>query len=131
MEDNLSSMSAGRLRKARVIKKAGSLGALAVFCVMAIACVWMANNVIGIGYEIEGLKKDRDALVVANRALLIERATLTSPDRIDDIARNAIGMKPAADTQVVVVKVAGKARDGGRADNAKRAERPEASPDRS
>ncbi|MBI5190105.1 MAG: cell division protein FtsL [Nitrospirae bacterium] len=130
MENGFSSISAGRLRKARIFRKTGAFGVLVVLVVTAIACVWMANQVITIGYEIEGLKKDKDALASVNRALLIERASLTSPDRIDDIARNSIGMRPADDSQMVVVRVVGKGK-GASPDPAKRAERSEASPDRS
>lgn len=130
MEVKFSSLSAKRLKKARVFKKTGAFGLIVVFVFMAISCVWMANQVITIGYEIEGLKKEKEGLVSVNRALLIERASLTSPDRIDDIAKNTIGMRPADDTQMVVVKVIKKG-VGSSPDPAKRAERPEASPGRS
>lgn len=130
MYNSFSSISARRLKKARILKKSGVLAVVALFCAMSIVCVWVRVQVITIGYEIEGIKKDREEVAGVNKALLIERASLTSPDRIDDIARNTIGMRPADDSQMVVVKVVSPG-SGASPDPANRAERSEASPGRS
>lgn len=53
------------------------------------------------GYRIEELKKEREQLLETNRRLRLEDATLRDPQRIDFIARNQLGLVPAAPGQVV------------------------------
>ncbi|HLB25107.1 MAG TPA: cell division protein FtsL [Nitrospirota bacterium] len=99
-----SHLSSIRQRKRRLVKKYGA--AFLVLCVVAFSMfyVWQRVQVVKLGYEIESLKKERDALVRKNKGLLIETATLTSPERVEEIATGNIGMRAPGDEQIVMVK---------------------------
>ncbi len=53
------------------------------------------------GYRMEALKIQRDQLQESNRQLRLEEASLRSPDRVDAIARNELGMGLPQAGQVV------------------------------
>jgi cell division protein FtsL len=86
------------------MKKAGIIGLVLVLSAFGFVFVWQRVQVIKTGYEIEALKKERDALRTTNKSLLIETATLTSPERVEAIARKNIGMRQPQDEQLVMVK---------------------------
>ena len=131
MYDHSSSrISSTRLRKARFFKKAGTFIAVLLIAAFGMVYVWQRVQVIAIGYQIEALKKEKEDLQRTNKALEIETATLASPDRIDAIARNDMGMKDAQDTQLVVVKLVKKGA-GREADGRSRALRVKPAPGRS
>ena len=52
------------------------------------------------GYNIQTLKSQRDGIVEMNRALRLEEATLSNPDRIEKIARQ-FGLQPLEAGQVM------------------------------
>lgn len=131
MYDHSSSrISSTRLRKARFFKKAGTFIVVLLIAAFGMVYVWQRVQVIAIGYQIEALKKEKDELLRTNKALDIETATLTSPERIDAIARHDMGMTDALDTQLVVVKLVKKGPGAG-AGAARRAEKPKAAPGKS
>jgi cell division protein FtsL len=105
MYDHSSShLSSIRLKKRRLIKKAGIIGFVLFLSAFGFVFVWQRVQVIKTGYEIEALKKERDALATTNKSLLIETATLTSPERVETIAKKDIGMRQPVDDQLVMVK---------------------------
>lgn len=57
-----------------------------------------------LGYEIEDLKKEKNHLEQIHNSLLIERATLTSTERIERIATSYLDMKRPHDNQIVLVR---------------------------
>lgn len=74
-----------------------------LFMVMLVYVV-QRTYVMKLGYEIEGLKKEQKNLEQINKSLLIERATLTSTERIEKIATSFIGLKNPDNSQIVIVK---------------------------
>ena len=99
-----SHISGLRLRRARFVKRAGAFALILMITAMAMVYVWQRVQVIAMGYQVEDLKKERDELKRVNKGLQIETASLTSPGRIEEIASRSIGMKPASENQVVLVK---------------------------
>ena len=61
-------------------------------------------NVMRLGYEIEDLKKEGKHLEQIHNSLVIEKAALTSTERIEKIATSSLGMKQPDDSQIVLVK---------------------------
>lgn len=103
-EHSSNHLSSLRLKKRRLMKKAGTASLVLLLSAFGFVYVWQRVQVIKTGYEIEALKKEKEALLTTNKGLLIESATLTSPDRIETIASKDIGMRPPGDGQVVMVK---------------------------
>ena len=64
------------------------------------------------GYAIADLKGRRDDLMEANRKLRLEEASLRSPERIDSIAREKLGLQPPQEGQVVRMEEPVPAADG-------------------
>ena len=77
---------------------------LPVLFVVMLGYVVQRTYVMKLGYEIEGLKKEQKNLEQINKSLLIERATLTSTERIEKIATSFIGLKNPDNSQIVIVK---------------------------
>ena len=111
-----------KLRRMKLLKRAGLTGMALAVAALSFLYVWQSLQVITTGYDIEALKKEKECLVKTNKALNIEVATLTSPDRIDSIARLDISMKTPADSQIVMVKRVdrGKGGDGSAARQVRR-----------
>jgi len=93
-----------KARRKRLFRKAAFLILVGAVSALSFLYVWQSLRVITTGYEIEALKKEKEDLLKTNKALKIEAATLTSPDRIDSIARCDISMKTPGDLQIVTVK---------------------------
>ncbi len=129
-DHSTSRLSTMRLKKLRLFKKAGSFALIFAVSAFALVYVWERVQVISIGYQIEALKKEKDALIKVNKGLQIEAASLTSPDRIETIAGKDIGMKPAASEQIILVKRVHKGA-GKSAGDARRADRPAQAPGKS
>lgn len=127
LDHSMSRISGLRLRKALIVKKAGTFALVFLVSAFALVYVWQRVEVIRLGYEIEGLKKQKDELIKTNKGLLIEAATLTSPDRVEAIAVKDIGMKTAVDNQIVMVKRVDKG-PGAEADNTRHVERTKPGP---
>lgn len=63
---------------------------------------WQHYQWIQYGYRIEAAQKKRAELSEIGEQLRLERASLKSPKRIDDIARKQLGMVDPAPGQLVV-----------------------------
>lgn len=75
----------------------GALVALAV----ALCLVWVRLQVVDTGYDISAARQLERRLEQEQRELRIEIATLTSPRRLETVARTRLGMGPPAPGQIV------------------------------
>jgi cell division protein FtsL len=78
------------------------LGALAVVAV-ALLLVWVRLQVVHAGYELSTARRLAHRLEQEQRELEIEVATLTSPRRLEQVARERLGMGPPTPGQIVSV----------------------------
>jgi cell division protein FtsL len=61
-------------------------------------------QIMRLGYQIEGLEKQKRDLERMNRSLQIEASSLSSPGRIEEIAMKRFGMVRPPKENIVVVK---------------------------
>ncbi len=61
-------------------------------------------RIVQLGYQIEALEREKSELERANRSLLIEASSLSSPARIEEIAIKRLGMVRPSKENVVIVK---------------------------
>lgn len=61
-------------------------------------------RIVKLGYQIEALEQEKRELEHANRSLLIEASSLSSPARIEEIAIKRLGMVRPAKENIVIVK---------------------------
>ncbi|MGA8150627.1 MAG: cell division protein FtsL [Terriglobales bacterium] len=74
--------------------------ALGCLFLLVMTYTWQHFKAIEYGYKVEALKTQRDSLLEVNRALRLEEASLSSPERIDKLARE-YGMQPPQAGQVI------------------------------
>lgn len=99
-----------RTGAARVIAFAllwAPLGAVGVFH------VWARTRVVAAGYELARLQREHDRLADERARLVIEVATLRAPGRLEQFARQRLGMAPPAPGAVVASVSGGKVLVGG------------------
>ena len=65
--------------------------------------VWLRLQVVKTGYVLATATKLQTRLEQENRELQIELATLTSPDRLEALARRRLGLVPPEKGQVIVL----------------------------
>ena len=65
--------------------------------------VWLRLQVVHMGYVLSTTSKLQDRLEQENRELKIELATLTSPDRLESLARRRLGLRQPEKGQVIVL----------------------------
>ncbi len=65
--------------------------------------VWLRLQVVRMGYVLSTTSKLQARLEQENRELKIELATLTSPDRLEALARQRLGLAAPEKGQVVVL----------------------------
>ena len=85
-------------KRSREMKQFGF--ALACLFLLVMTYTWQHFRAIEYGYKVEALKSQRDGLIEENRALRLEQASLRSPDRIDQLARQ-LGMQPPQAGQII------------------------------
>jgi cell division protein FtsL len=88
----------GERRRARAI----ALGAVMVVGI-ALLLVWVRLQTVRTGYELSAARRLEHRLQQEQRELELEIATLTSPRRLERIARDRLGMGPPAAGQIVSV----------------------------
>lgn len=76
---------------------------LAIFFVFALGYVWTRVKVMEVGYRIRNLEEQQEKLKEENRALLVEAATLRSPQRLELLATQ-LGLKRPSEKQVYFIK---------------------------
>ena len=74
--------------------------ALGCLFLLVMTYTWQHFKAIEYGYRVESLRTQRDSLLEVNRALRLEEASLSSPERIDRLARE-YGMQPPHAGQVI------------------------------
>ncbi len=72
--------------------------------VAVLAYAWQHFEMIRIGYRMEELRMTRERLLRTERQLALERASLISPDRIEAIATERLGLRPPSVSQVIVIE---------------------------
>ena len=65
---------------------------------------WQHFEMIRNGYRMEEQKREREYLIKVQRQLVLERASLVSPDRIETLAIGELGMTPPSDDQIMVIE---------------------------
>jgi cell division protein FtsL len=78
-----------------------------LLCVLLIAgalvgYLWMRTRIMYIGYEVQRLQKEEEALQRTRTKLILQEAVLTRPQRIDYIARHQLGMEPLQPDQRIL-----------------------------
>jgi cell division protein FtsL len=66
--------------------------------------VWLQVQVVGVSYEISRAQKQKKELVEINKRLRIQWANLKSPDRIEQIALNQLGLRPPEKGQIELLQ---------------------------
>jgi cell division protein FtsL len=92
---------AGRKRRRRHIIAFAFLA----LCLVAVALlhVWLRLQVVHMGYVLSTTSKLQNQLEQENRELKVELATLTSPDRLEAMARKRLGLVSPDKGQVIVL----------------------------
>ncbi|HEY7715450.1 MAG TPA: cell division protein FtsL [Candidatus Binatia bacterium] len=65
--------------------------------------VWLRLQVVHLGYVLSTTSKLHSRLEQENRELKIEWATLTSPERLESLARQRLGLRAPEKGQVIVL----------------------------
>ena len=65
--------------------------------------VWLRLQVVQTGYVLSTASKLQSRLEQENRELKIELATMTSPDRLESLARRRLGLVPPEKGQVIIL----------------------------
>jgi cell division protein FtsL len=79
--------------------------ALLALCLVGVALlhVWLRLQVVHMGYVLSTTSKLQNQLEQESRELTVELATLTSPDRLEAMARKRLGLAPPERGQVIVL----------------------------
>lgn len=103
------SLSILRTRTAEPLRGAGRSGLLlpallgAGLVAVALLHVWLRLQVVHMGYVLATGTKLQRQLEQENRELKVELATLTSPQRLEAMARTRLGMTQPQRGQVVIL----------------------------
>jgi cell division protein FtsL len=75
------------------------------FCLFLLGLlhVWLRLQVVHMGYVLSTTTKLQGRLEQENRELKVELATLTSPDRLEAMARRRLGLMSPEKAQVIVL----------------------------
>lgn len=96
--------------KGRVTVRGGLRDFVLALLIVALAgaaifvTVWRRVAFIDVGYEIRRLESREAGLLHAQKEMEIEKAMLSSPDRIEDIARRKLGMTDPKPGQIKTLK---------------------------
>jgi cell division protein FtsL len=76
-----------------------------LFCFASVVLlhVWLRLQVVNEGYGLSATTKLQQRLEQEQRELRVEYATLTSPERIEALARRRLGLRPPEKGQVIVL----------------------------
>jgi cell division protein FtsL len=75
------------------------------FClfILGLVHVWLRLQVVHMGYVLSTTTKLQGRLEQENQELKVELASLTSPDRLEAMARRRLGLMPPEKGQVIVL----------------------------
>ena len=65
--------------------------------------VWLRLQVVNQGYALSATARLQQRLEQEQRELKLELATLTSPERLESLARRRLGLRPPEKGQVIVL----------------------------
>ncbi|MBZ5596926.1 MAG: cell division protein FtsL [Acidobacteriia bacterium] len=85
-------------RRSREMRQFGV--ALGCLFLLVMVFAWQHYKAIEYGYQIEGLKAQRNGMIEINRALHLEEASLRDPSRVDIWAREH-GLQPPQAGQII------------------------------
>jgi cell division protein FtsL len=71
---------------------------------LALLHVWLRLQVVQVGYVLAAQAKLQNQLEQENRALRVEVASLTSPERLEAAARRRLGLTRPQKGQVIVLR---------------------------
>lgn len=89
--------SKGRRMRSFLVGAAGYLG---IFFAFSLGYVWTRVQVVETGYRLRNLEVVREKLKEENRSLMVEAATLRSPQRLERIAAQ-MGLRRPASNQII------------------------------
>jgi len=75
-----------------------------IFMGFAMVFVWSNYQAVQLGYVIAQLHQERGQLKETNRKLKLELANLTALDRLEQIAKNQLGLQPPQPDQIQVIE---------------------------
>ena len=75
----------------------------AVFVLGLLLYGWQQYRFLSLGYEIDKAKDKREALLERQRELIVQEQTYSAPGRIEDNAKNVLGMVSAEPGQIVTL----------------------------
>jgi cell division protein FtsL len=86
-------------------RRHGIYFALLVLCLVLVTLlhVWLRLQVVHMGYALATTSKLQNRLEQEQRELQLELATLTSPERLEAMARKRLGLVPPEKGQVIVL----------------------------
>jgi len=93
-------------RAARIERRRGVLRysvILLCFASVVLLHVWLRLQVVNQGYALSATTKLQQRLEQEQRQLRVEYATLTTPDRVEALARRRLGLRPPEKGQVIVL----------------------------
>src|SRR3990167_7737318 len=73
---------------------------VAFTAILSLFYIWSRAQIVNTGYEINLLKGKQRTLMEENKRLRLEMATLDSPLRIEQVARDQLGMESVQPAQV-------------------------------
>jgi cell division protein FtsL len=100
---NLAAMRARPREGERRLTFAAAVGMLTVVGV-SLLLVWVRLQTVHVGYQLSTGRHLAHRLEQEQRELELEIATLTSPRRLEQLARDRLGMGPPAPGQIVSVQ---------------------------
>ena len=92
---------AARIERRRRVLRYGVV--LFCFALVVLLNVWLRLQVVNQGYALSATTKLRERLEQEQRELRVEHATLTSPERLEAMARRRLGLRPPEKGQVIVL----------------------------
>ena len=76
----------------------------AAMAALLIVYPWVHSEILTLGYQIQEIRRENTVLQEQRRALMLEQAAYRSPQRIDEYARNRLGLVPATSAQVIFIQ---------------------------
>lgn len=76
---------------------------IAFMAILSLFYIWSRVQIVQNGYDINALKNRQYHLLEANKKLQVELSTLKSPQRIEQIAREKLGMQSPQSSQIKMI----------------------------
>lgn len=69
-----------------------------------LAAIWANLETVRLGYQLSTVGHQRETLLERNRQLRMDRAQATALSRVDEIARQTLGLAPPAPEQLLLIQ---------------------------